>query len=97
MSRKGEMKRLGLTLFMDSPLHREAWTILSALPARQRTEAICLALCRERERDAILERKPLEDLEFDLADVDSDGKISILDIGVLRDYILQRIDKIEKP
>ena len=55
MSRKGEMKRLGLTLFMDSPLHREAWTILSALPARQRTEAICLALCRERERDAILE------------------------------------------
>ena len=49
------------------------------------------------QRDAILERKPLEDLEFDLADVDSDGKISILDIGVLRDYILQRIDKIEKP
>ena len=50
-----EVRRLGLTLFMSSPLQREAWSILSALPARQRTEAICLALCRAHERDAVMD------------------------------------------
>ena len=50
----GEVRRLGLTLFMSSPLQREAWSILSALPARQRTETICLALCRAHDRDAVM-------------------------------------------
>ena len=50
-----EVRRLGLTLFMSSPLQREAWSILSALPARQRTETICLALCRAHERDAVMD------------------------------------------
>ena len=49
------------------------------------------------QRDSILSRRTLTDIEFGLADVDSDQRISILDIGILRDYILQRIDKIVKP
>ena len=49
-----EVRRIGITLFMSSPLQREAWAILSAIPARQRTEMICLALCREHERSEVL-------------------------------------------
>ena len=50
-----EKKRISLSLYMSSPLQREAWSILSALPARQRTETICLALCRAHERDAVMD------------------------------------------
>ncbi len=39
----------------------------------------------------------LTDMEFALADVDSDDRVSILDIGILRDFILERIDQIVKP
>ena len=41
-----EKKRFGMTLSMSDPLQRQAWEILSAVPERQRTAAVCKALCR---------------------------------------------------
>lgn len=46
--------RLNLSLSMASPLQREAWEILRAVPSGQRTEAVCRAVCRVREQDALL-------------------------------------------
>lgn len=47
--------RLNLSFSMASPLQREAWEILRAVPSGQRTEAVCRAVCRMREQDALLE------------------------------------------
>ncbi len=41
-----EKRRLNLSFSMASPLQREAWAILSAIPAGQRTDAVCHAVCR---------------------------------------------------
>ena len=41
-----EKKRFGMTLSMSDPLQRQAWEILCAVPERQRTAAVCKALCR---------------------------------------------------
>lgn len=40
---------------MASPLQREAWAVLSTIPAGQRTDAVCHAVCRARERDNLLD------------------------------------------
>ena len=40
---------------MASPLQREAWKRLCAIPSGQRTEAVCRAVCRVREQDSLLE------------------------------------------
>jgi hypothetical protein len=40
---------------MDSPLHREAWNLVSALPPGERTGAVCLAICRAFQSWKILE------------------------------------------
>ena len=50
-----EKRRLNLSFSMSSPLQREAWEILRAVPSGQRTEAVCRAVCRMRERDALPE------------------------------------------
>lgn len=49
-----ERRRLNLSLSMASPLQREAWDILRAIPAGQRTDAVCLALCCSAQQDAML-------------------------------------------
>ena len=65
-----EKKRLNLSFSMASPLQREAWEILRAVPSGQRTEAVCRAVCRMREREALLEavrqiiREELRNLEM---------------------------------
>ncbi len=38
-----EKKRLNLSFSMSSPLQREAWKLLCAIPAGQRTDAVCRA------------------------------------------------------
>ena len=38
MQDKPQTARFGTTLFLDNPLHRQAWEILSAIPAGQRTK-----------------------------------------------------------
>ncbi len=57
-----EAKRLSLTFFMSSPLHRETWKILQKIPAGMRMETICVALCRDRDRKMVLDmvRKELQ-------------------------------------
>ena len=55
---------------MASPLQREAWERLSAIPAGQRTEAVCRAVCRMHELDSLVEtvraviREELHSVEF---------------------------------
>ena len=43
MQDKPQTARFGTTLFLDNPLHRQAWELLSAIPAGQRTNWLCLA------------------------------------------------------
>ena len=47
--------RLNLSFSMTSPLQREAWEILRAVPSGQRTEAVCRAVCQVRKQDVLLE------------------------------------------
>lgn len=49
-----EKKRLNLAFSMASPLQREAWKRLCAVPSGQRTDAVCRAVCRAHEQDALL-------------------------------------------
>ncbi len=51
----GEKARLNLAFSMTSPLQREAWALLSAIPAGQRTDAVCHAVCRAYEWDSLLD------------------------------------------
>ena len=51
---KHAMRRFGATLYLDQPLHRQAWEILSAIPAGQRTNWLCLALCQQAQREQFL-------------------------------------------
>ena len=50
-----DRRRLNLSFSMTSPLQREAWDILSAVPVGQRIDALCLAVCREHDRDSLLD------------------------------------------
>ena len=44
-----------MSLSLDSPLQRRAWEILSAIPARQRTEMVCCAILQYQDRRATAE------------------------------------------
>lgn len=65
-----DKRRLNLSFSMASPLQREAWKWLCAIPSGQRTDAVCRAVCRMYEQDALLEavrqiiREELRGLEF---------------------------------
>ena len=50
-----EKRRLNLSFSMASPLQREAWAVLSAIPAGQRTDAVCHAVCRTHEETTMLD------------------------------------------
>ena len=50
-----DRRRLNLSFSMASTLQREAWEILSAIPVGQRIDALCLAVCREHDRDSLLD------------------------------------------
>ena len=50
-----DRRRLNLSFSMASPLQREAWAILSAIPAGQRTDAVCHAVCRAHEETTMLD------------------------------------------
>ena len=54
MQDKPKTARFGTTLFLDNPLHRQAWEILSSIPAGQRTNWLCLALCQQAQREQFL-------------------------------------------
>ena len=48
-------RRLNLSFNMASPLQKEAWERLYAIPAGQRTDAVCQAVCRMYEQDRLAE------------------------------------------
>ena len=41
-----EKKRFNLSLSMENPMQREAWSIINGFPDRERTSAVCWAVCR---------------------------------------------------
>ena len=41
-----EKKRFNLSLSMGNPMQQEAWSIISGFPERERTSAVCWAVCR---------------------------------------------------
>ena len=45
--------RLNLSLNLGNPLHKEAWEILSAIPAGHRTEFVCRALLDRQEQETL--------------------------------------------
>ena len=55
MQDKPKTARFGTTLFLDNPLHRQAWELLSAIPAGQRTEAICSMVNGYMDQQALLD------------------------------------------
>ena len=44
-----------MSLSLDAPLQRQVWEILSAVPARQRTEMVCCAILQYQDRRATAE------------------------------------------
>ena len=50
-----DKRRLNLSFSMASPLQREAWERLCAIPAGQRTDAVCRAVCRMYEQESLAE------------------------------------------
>lgn len=46
-----EIRRLNLSLNLDSPLHREAWAALSAIPPGFRTTEVCRAVIAQKEQE----------------------------------------------
>ena len=61
---------MNLSLNLSAPHQREAWGIIRAIPAGQRTDAVCRMICKGYKRDALLEeiraviREELRDVEF---------------------------------
>ena len=51
----GEKRRVNLSLNLSTPHHREAWGIIRAIPAGQRTDALCRMICKGHRRDRLLE------------------------------------------
>ena len=50
-----DKRRLNLSFSMSSPFQRQAWELLSAVPAGQRTETVCRAVCQMYGQKSLLE------------------------------------------
>ena len=50
-----EIRRINLSLNLSVPHQREAWKVLRAIPARQRTSTVCRMICQAREQESLLE------------------------------------------
>lgn len=50
-----EKRRLNLSFSMAQPRQREVWRILSAMPAGQRTGAVCRMVLEHRRQEELLE------------------------------------------
>lgn len=65
-----EKRRLNLSFSMVSPLQKEAWKILSAVPSGQRTDAVCRAICKSHNENILLKsirdivKEELQNVEF---------------------------------
>ena len=65
-----DKRRVNLSLNLSAPHQREAWGILRAIPAGQRTDAVCRMICKGHQREDLLEgirtvvREELHSVEF---------------------------------
>ena len=65
-----EKRRVNLSLNLSAPHQREAWGIIRAIPAGQRTDAVCRMICKGHKRDELLDgirafiREELRGVEF---------------------------------
>lgn len=50
-----EKRRVNLSLNLSAPHQRETWNILRAIPAGQRTDAVCRMICQAREQESLLD------------------------------------------
>lgn len=55
MNAAGKVKRFHMILSMSNPLQREAWNLIHALPAGERTNTVCQAVCGFSEAEKMLE------------------------------------------
>ena len=77
-----EKKRFNLSLSMDSPLQRKAWEVIGEYPERNRTNAVCWAVCRaysercfeERAREIL--REELRNVRFVSSESQSEARKS---------------------
>ena len=72
---------------MASPLQREAWSFLSAVPSGQRIDAVCHAVCRMYGQEFLLEtirqtiREELRGVEIIAAKEESEQPRETGDVG----------------
>ena len=65
-----DKRRLSLSFSMSSPIQRQAWELLSAVPPGQRIDAVCRAVCQMYGQKSLLEivrqtiREELRDVEM---------------------------------
>ena len=65
-----DRRRLNLSLSMGAPHQREAWNVLRAIPAGQRTDTVCRMICESHKRETLLDsirgivREELHSVEF---------------------------------
>ncbi len=48
-----QRERISLALNLSAPHQREAWKILRAIPAGQRTDAVCQMICQARKQKSL--------------------------------------------
>ena len=85
-----EKRRLNLSFSLASPQQREAWHILRAIPAGQRTDAVCRMVCKAQEQDALLSamrgliREELRDIQCKSEQTKQGGDVDESVLGFLR-------------
>ena len=85
-----EKRRLNLSFSLSSPNQREAWRILRAIPAGQRTDAVCRMVCKAQEQDALLSamrgliREELRDIQCKSEQTKQAGDVDDSVLGFLR-------------
>ncbi len=71
-----EKRRLNLSFSMAAPHQREAWYILRAIPAGQRTDAVCRMVLDHRQQTELLDavraimREELQKVKFANAEIE---------------------------
>ena len=86
-------RRLNLSFSLASSQQREAWHILSSIPAGQRTDAVCRMVCKAHEQDALLSairgliREELRNLDL-TTEKSQQAQAGDLDENVLGGFLL---------
>ena len=82
-----DKRRLNLSFAMSSPIQREAWELLSAVPPGQRIDTVCRAVCRMYGQESLLEivrrtiREELRGVESISAKEESEQPLEAGDVG----------------